>query len=49
MLGQHGGDFGTEIGCVVKVLDVGTVDAEDVFDSGFGEMPDDVVDHPVLA
>ena len=48
MLGQHGRDVRPEIGGVVNVLDVGTVDAEDVFDSGPREMRDDVVYHPVL-
>ena len=49
VLGQHRGDVRTEIRGVVKVFDVGTVDTEDVFDSGPREMLDDVVDHPVLA
>ena len=49
VLGQHGGDVRPEICCVVEVLDVGAVDAEDVLDSGPREMTDDVVDHPVLS
>src|ERR1700728_5079784 len=48
VLGQHGSDVRPEICRVVEVLDVGAVDAEDVFDSGPREMTDDVVDHPVL-
>jgi hypothetical protein len=49
MLGQHGRDVRPEICGVVKVLDVGTVDAEDVLHPGTREVPHDVVDHPVLS
>src|SRR6202044_1237538 len=48
VLGQHGGDVRPEIGCVVEVLDVGAVDAEDVLDSGPRLVTDDGGNHPVL-
>ena len=39
---------GVEVRGVVHVLDVGAVHAEDVVDSDCRQVPDDVVDHPVL-
>src|SRR5690606_6184948 len=47
VLGQHRGDIGAEMRCVVEVFDVGAVDAEDVADAARREVLDDVVDHPL--
>ena len=48
MLGQDGGDVVAEVRGVVEILDVRTVDAEDVFHSGRRQIADDVVDHPMF-
>ncbi len=47
MLGQDGGDVRAKVRGVVEIFDVGTVDAEDVVDSGRRQIADDVVDHPM--
>ena len=47
MLGQDGGDVVAEVRGVVEILDVRTVDAEDVFHSGRRQIADYVVDHPM--
>ena len=48
MLGQDCGDVVAEVRGVVEILDVRTVDAEDVFHSGRREIADDVVDNPIV-
>ena len=47
MLGQDGGDVVAEVRGIVEILDVRTVDAEDVFDAGRRQIADDVVDNPM--
>ena len=49
VLGQHRGHVRPEVRRVVEILDVGTVHTEDVVDSDFREVLDDVIDHPVLS
>ena len=47
VLGQYGGDVVVEVRGIVEILDVGAVDAEDVFDAGRRQIADDVVDNPM--
>ena len=38
----------SEMGCIVKVFDIGAIDTEQIFDARRREMVDDVVNHPLF-